>query len=192
MYEYFLYEYFLYKKTFSRRINVIRHAFQYDRRRDEGLRKNIPLPEMLEKEYPRHFDHIFLLCPTYWWNKTYQKWTHKDDKKFHPVPCDHEAIENFVKYISEAYAGTNSLIILDDCANSQMIKNRTSEIVRLGFSAKHLGLSTIIITQQLTSEAKPYRENISKLVTFYNPNKKDMQTILDENLFVDIEGTQRR
>ena len=42
---------------------------------------------------------------------------------------------------------------------------------------KNYGFSTIVITQQMTSIAKPYRENISKLVTFYNPSKKDMQTI---------------
>ena len=39
----------------------------------------------------------------------------------------------------------------------------------------------------MTSIAKPYRENISKLVTFYNPSKKDMQTITDEFLNVTKE-----
>ena len=52
------------------------------------------------------------------------------------------------------------------------VKNRTSELVKLGFSARHYNLSIVVITQQLTSIAKPFRENISKLVTFYNPNKK--------------------
>ena len=52
----------------------------------------------------------------------------------------------------------------------------------MGFSARHYGFSTIVITQQLTSIAKAYRENISKLVSFYNPNKKDMQEIFDNYL----------
>ncbi len=69
----------------------------------------------------------------------------------------------------------------------QVVKNRISELVNLAFSASHYGLSTIVITQQMTSIAKPYRENISKLVTFYNPSKKDMQTITDEFLNVDKE-----
>jgi hypothetical protein len=47
-----------------------------------------------------------------------------------------------------------------------------------------MGISTVVITEQLTSIAKPYRENISKLVTFYNPNRRDMRIILDEYLFV--------
>ena len=62
------------------------------------------------------------------------------------------------------------------------IKNRTSEVVKLGFSARHYRLSTIIITQQLTSVAKPYHENISKLVTFYTASKCDMKTITDDYL----------
>ncbi len=91
------------------------------------------------------------------------------------------------KYIVDNYKGTNSLIILDDCACTQAVKNRVSELVNLAFSARHYGFSTIVITQQLTSIAKPYRENIAKLVTFYNPSKKDMQTITDDFLNVEKE-----
>ena len=83
--------------------------------------------------------------------------------------------------------GTNSLIILDDCAGSQDVKNRTSELVKLTFSARHYGLSTIVITQQLTSIAKPYRENISKAFVFHTPNKNTTKTIFDEFLDVSRE-----
>jgi hypothetical protein len=48
-----------------------------------------------------------------------------------------------------------------------------------------MSISAIVITQQLTSITKPYRQNISKLVTVYNPNRQDMKIILDEYLFVD-------
>ena len=98
------------------------------------------------------------------------------------IPCDHDEVECYLRKVSRFAEGTNSLIILDDCASTQAVKNRTSELVKLGFSARHYGLSTIVITQQLTSIAKPYRENISKLVTFYNPSSKDMNTIFDEYL----------
>lgn len=50
----------------------------------------------------------------------------------------------------------------------------------MGFSARHYGLSTIVITQQrLTSVSKHYRENISMLVTFYTANRCEMKTITD-------------
>ena len=66
-----------------------------------------------------------------------------------------------LKYVVDLLKGSNSLIILDDCASGQDIKNRTSEVVKLGFSARHYGLSTIVVTQQLKPyREKPYRENI--------------------------------
>ena len=87
-----------------------------------------------------------------------------------------------MKEVTNHAEGTKSLIVLDDCACSKYVKNRTSELVRLGFSSRHYGLSTIVLTQQLTSIAKPYRENISKLVTFYNPSSKDMNAVFDDYL----------
>ena len=72
---------------------------------------------------------------------------------------------------------------MDDCATCQDVKSRVSELVRLAFSARHFSLSSIVITQQLTSIAKLYRENISKLVTFNNPNHNDMKVIMDDYLY---------
>ncbi len=150
-----------------------------------GCGKTYYLLNMLENEYFGHFDYIFLICPTYFWNKTYQEWIHKDSEKFYPLPCDQNSVDDFLKYIVDNFKGTNSLIILDDCAATQIIENRVSELVKLAFSARHCRFSTIVLTQQMTSITKPYRENILKLVTFYNPSKKDMQTITDEFLNVD-------
>lgn len=111
-----------------------------------GCEKTYYLLRMLEDNYKDHFEYIFLICPTYLYNKTYQEWKYKDDKKFLPIPCDQDHVEGFLKYITNIYSETNSLIILDDCASSQSVKNRTSEMVRLAFSARHYGLSTIVIT----------------------------------------------
>ena len=147
-----------------------------------GCGKTYHLLEMLENDYKNHFDYIFLICPTYEWNKTYQDWKYNGDKDFIVMPCKQDDVNQCLEYVSRFAEGTNSLIVLDDCASSQSIKNRTSELVKLGFSARHIGISTIVITQQLTSIAKPYRENISKLVTFYNPSAKDTNIIMDDYL----------
>ena len=152
-----------------------------------GCGKTYYLLNMLEEEYFSHFEYIFLICPTYIWNKTYQEWAHKDCEYFVVIQSNQNSVDDFIKYIVDNYKGTNSLIILDDCACTQAVKNRVSELVNLAFSARHYGFSTIVITQQLTSIAKPYRENIAKLVTFYNPSKKDMQTITDDFLNVEKE-----
>ena len=75
------------------------------------------------------------------------------------LECDQNDIERFLKEVVYVAQGTNSLIILDDCASSQAVTNRTSELINLAFSARHYGLSVIVLIQQLTSLAKPCREN---------------------------------
>ena len=81
--------------------------------------------------------------------------------------------------------------MLDDCASSQSVKNRTSELVKLAFHGRHVGLSTIVITQQLTSIAKPYRMNISGLVIFYSARKDDKRDIFENNLSVNKYEEQK-
>ena len=147
-----------------------------------GCGKTYYLLTLLETEYEKQFENIFVICPTFVQNRTYREWKYVNDECFFAIPCDHDEVERYLKEVTNHAEGTNSLIVLDDCASSKSVKNRTSELVRLGFSARHYGLSTIVLTQQLTSITKPYRENISKLVTFYNPSSKDMNTIFDDYL----------
>ena len=87
-----------------------------------------------------------------------------------------------IRYTVKIFQGTNTLIILDDGACSSDVKKRVSELVKLGFGTTHYGLSTIIVTQQLTSISKSCRENISWLSTFYIPNRNDMKIMVDEYL----------
>ena len=147
-----------------------------------GCGKTKYLLDMLERDHMSHFQYIFLICPTFENNTTYREWKHESDEDYIVIPCDQDHVEHWLKYVVQNFKDTNSLIILDDCASGKSVKSRTSELVKLGFSARHYKFSTIVITQQLTSKAKPYRENISKLVSFYNPNKKDMQEIFDDYL----------
>lgn len=105
------------------------------------------------------------------------------DPDFLTIECDQEQVDIILKHVSDVYKEPNSLIILDDCAAAQNVKNQVSELVRLAFSARHFNLFTIVTTQQLTSIAKPYRKNISKLETFYNPNRNDMKVIMDKYLY---------
>ena len=114
------------------------------------------------------------------------------------LPCKHDKIEETLQEITKladeiADSGTktNSLVILDDCAASKEVKNRTGELADLGFSGRHIGLSTIVITQQLTSIAKLYRMQITKLVTFYNPCKDDMKYIFNKYLPVEKDEEKK-
>jgi hypothetical protein len=132
-----------------------------------GSGKTQFLLDMLETEYNRVFDVI--VCPTIKWNTTYDNWSHLNDHGVIKIPCSQELVNHVLSAVSTIFRGTNTLIIVDDCASSQAVKQRVSELVRLAFSARHYNLSVIVLTQQLSSVAKPFRENISRLVTFYNP-----------------------
>ena len=136
----------------------------------------------IEKNYKNHFDYIIIICPTFSWNKTYMNWKYINDPDQIVIECEQDYIDNILRFASEIYRGTSRLIILDDCACSSGVKKRVSELVKLGFGARHYSLSTIVITQQLTSISKSYRENISKWSTFYNPNRNDMKIIIDDHM----------
>ena len=78
------------------------------------------------------------------------------DPHFLAIPCDQDDIDLVLKYVMDTFKGSNSLLVLYDCASGQDIKNRTSEVVKVGFSAMHYGLFTVVVTQQLTLVVKPY------------------------------------
>ena len=106
------------------------------------------LLEMLEKNYKNHFDYIILICPTFDCNKSYQEWKYINDPDFLTIQCKHEQVDIILKHVSDVYKGISSPIILDDCASSQDVKNRVSELVRLAFSARHYNLCTFIVTSR--------------------------------------------
>ena len=122
------------------------------------------------------------MCPTFLENKTYQESKFLKDSDVFVIPCDHDDVESYLENIVKFGNGTNSLIVLDDCASTQSVKNRTSELVKLAFHGTHNGLSTIVITQQLTSIAKPYRMNVSKAV-FFTRREKTTQKIFSKIIY---------
>ena len=139
------------------------------------------LLKMWEEDYKGHFDYIFIVCPTLEDNKTYQNMKYLDDPDVFPIACEHDEVDDKLKTIVKLASNTNSLIIFDDCAASRTVKNRTSELVNLAFHGRHKRFSTIVVTQKLTSIAKPYREQMSKIVTFYNPDAEDEQVLFSES-----------
>ena len=148
------------------------------------------LLKMLEREFKGRFDYVFLVCPTLPDNETYLEWKFLKDDDVFAIPCEHDEVDTYLKNIAKFAKGTKSLIVLDDCASSHTVKNRTSELVKLGFHGRHSKLSTIVITQQLTSVAKPYRINVSKVVFFYTARKDDRKDIFENYLCVNKEEEQ--
>ena len=152
--------------------------------------KTSHLVKLLNHEFLQKFDYIFLVCPTFIHNKTYDGFA-ENDRDFFVIIPEQDQINDVLKFISFAFQGTNTLIILDDCAASKDVKKKkTNELVNLAFSARHKGISVWVLTQQMTSIAKAFRENIACLVLFYTPSAKDMKVIF-ENYAGDLTNEEK-
>ena len=125
------------------------------------------------------FVYVVLICPTFAYNKTLYRFAERDPRLY-VIVCEQHQVELWLKVASFSFEGTNTLIVLNDCAASKDVKGRTGELVRLGFSARHSGISVWVLTQQLFSIAKPFRENVAVIVMFYTPSAKTTKAILEE------------
>ena len=95
------------------------------------------------------------------------------------ISKQHE-VEIFLNVVSWLFEGTNTLIILDDCAASKDVKGHTGQLVNLGFSARHIGISVWVLTQKITSITPSFRENVAAIVLFYTPSTKTTKAIFDD------------
>ena len=127
------------------------------------------------------FDFIVLICPTFAYNKTLYQVAERDPR-LEVIICEQHQVEIFLKLASFVFEGTSTLIVLDDCAASKNLKGRTGELVKLGFSAcQHSCITVWVLTQQLSSIRKPFRENVlAIIVLFYMPSSKTMKAIFEE------------
>ena len=125
------------------------------------------------------FDYIVLVCPTFAHNKTLQRFGENDTRIF-VIVCEQHEVEIWLKLVSLVFEGTNTLIVLDDCAASKDVKGRTGQLVNLGFSARHIGISVWVLTQKLTGITASFRENVAAIVLFYTPSAKTTKAIFDD------------
>ena len=125
------------------------------------------------------FDYVVLICPTFAYNKTLYRFAERDPRLY-VIVCEQHEVEIWLKAASICFEGTNTLIVFDDCASSKDVQGRTGELVKLGFSARHAGISMWVLAQQLSSIAKPFRENVAAIVLFYTPSAKTTKAIFEE------------
>ena len=121
----------------------------------------------------------FSSAPPFLKNATYDHFVDKDPRIFVVVCLQHE-IESWLKLASYFFEKTNTLFVLNECAASKDVKGRTSQLVNLSFSARHDGISVWVLTQQITSIAKPFRENMAAIVLFYTPSGKTTKAIFED------------
>ena len=123
---------------------------------------------------------IFLyFCPTFAHNKTYHGIGENDPGMF-VIICAQYNVESWLKLVSFLFEGTNSCLIIDDCAASKDVKGHTGQLVELAFSARHSGISVWVLTQKITSITPSFWENVAVIVLFYSPSAKTTNAIFDD------------
>ena len=135
--------------------------------------------DQLRGHFRGKFDFIVLICPTFAYNKTFHRFA-EVDKRFYVIICEQEWVEDWLRHVSWLFEGTNTLIILDDCAASKDVKKRTGELVKLAFSARHTGQSVWVLTQKMTSITASFRDNVAAVVLFYTPAWKTLKAVFED------------
>ena len=88
--------------------------------------------DQLYGPFRHRFDYIVLICPTFTHNKTYYR-IGENDTGMYAIICEQHHVELWLKLVTFVFEGTNTLIILDDCAASKDVKGRTGQLVELAF-----------------------------------------------------------
>ena len=148
--------------------------------------------DLIENYYLKMFEFIVIFCPTYFMNKTYERsWVFREKNV---VILNPESVKNHLdetlKIATAVYKGTNTLFIIDDCANLQDSKKKVSELCHLAFSARHYGITVWVINQKYNSVVKDFRENTRLLILFYNADEKSMKLAFEENSIIPKEKRQ--
>ena len=125
------------------------------------------------------FDYIVFICPTFTHNKTYHR-VGENDPRMDVIVFEQHYVEKWLKLVRRLSEGTNTIIILDDCAASKDVKGCKGELVNLAFSARHMGISVWVLTQKLTGIPSSFRENVAAIVLFYTPSARTTKAIFDD------------
>ena len=140
------------------------------------------LVDKLRGPFRKKFEYIVMICLTFRINETYKNFA-KDDKNFYvwmPDASNQDEINEALDCCKTLFSGFNTLIILDDCAVSQDLKKRSNKFIDLAFSGRHSKISIWVLTQQLTSVAKAFRNNVACVVAFYTPSQSDTQALFED------------
>ena len=109
------------------------------------------LVRQLRGPFRGKFDHMVLICPTSVHKKKPTTGLWITIREIFVINCQQEEVELWLKLNSYFFQVTNTLIVLDDCAPSKDVKGRTGQLVSLGCSARHAGISVRVLTQQITN-----------------------------------------
>lgn len=141
--------------------------------------------DLLEKCYVNKFDYVVIFCPTFLVNKTYDRKFIYNNKNV--IVIDKDNLDELLEINMNLFSGTNTLFIIDDCANLHDSKMKESALCKLAFHGRHHGISTWIITQKYNAIVKDFRDNIRMLILFFDKDKDSLDAALKQNNIIPKE-----
>ena len=145
--------------------------------------KTYQVLNIIEKFFAKNFDHIFIICPTFQDNKTYQERKWLKGCKIYNGENLVETLNYLIKVHSRGgkLSGKKSLILIDDCSAEKSLNQHRTALSKIAFSGRHSNLTTWFITQRYVSVPKDFRENIHWLLITKNTCKKSFEMLMCEN-----------
>jgi len=145
--------------------------------------KSTKLMSDLDEIY-KHFDEIFVICPTLHqdlWTKALKKYNIKKDNT--STDCSNAQFNAYFDKVKEMNAKDKKksfLIILDDCAETELYSQR-SALTRAICFMRHHKCSLFLTCQGYRKIPAFVRINLSVMVIFAMPNRKELAKCEEEN-----------
>lgn len=148
------------------------------------------------------FDRLIVICPTWYSQDIFrllddmiirQKdvYTNPDENTFKTIHQDMLNVRTKVK--AENLPDVRTLLFIDDLSGTKLIHGgRISSFAHLSIQIRHMGCSSILISQQAKAVSPAYRDNINILCAFPSQRKEDIKWIESEYGRHDLKSNEMR
>ena len=152
-----------------------------------GVGKTHLALDLLESEYRNHFAFIVIICLTLEHNKTYKNrgWV-RNDPDVIPIEPDNQ-LYYLIEKISKLLAGFKILFLIDDIIANEALDKCHQPLLELAISGRHRAHSLWLITQSYTAIPNIIRRQAKMLYVWYPKNRKDLNTIHEENDVIEMK-----
>ena len=146
---------------------------------------------LLENEYRNHFNFIVIICPTLKYNSTYKSrgWVWNDPDVIPIEPGN--KLYYMIEKVSNLLAESVTLFLIDDIIADETLNKRRQPLLELAISGRHRQHSLWLLTQSYTAVPNNIRRQAKMLYVWYPKNRRDLNTIHEENDIIEIEELAR-
>ena len=152
-----------------------------------GVGKTHLALSLLENAYRDHFNFIVIICPTLRYNSTYKSrgWVWNDPEVIHEEPGNQ--LYYLIEKHSKLLAGDKTLLLINDIIADEALDKCCQPLLGQAVSRRHKNHSLWLLTQSYTAIPNNIRSQTKMLYVWYPKNRKDLNTIHDENDVIEMQ-----